>query len=65
MVKNKLKEIRLKNYMMTGREFSKMFNVSNTTYSNWEQGVSRPTLDKALEVAKILNMRIDDVWYLD
>ena len=65
MIKNKLKEIRMREYMMTGQDFAKMLNVSRTTYSNWEVGTSRPTLDKALEIAKQLNKDIGYIWYLE
>ncbi len=65
MLKNRLKEIRMKEYMMSSKEFSKFLSVSNTTYSNWELGVSKPTLDKAIEIAKKLNRTVDEIWYDD
>lgn len=64
-VKNRLKEIRMKEYMMEGKEFANFLGVSNTTYSNWELGVSKPTLEKSLEIAKKLNRRIEDIWCLE
>lgn len=64
-VKNKLKEIRMKEHMMESKEFSKLLGVPPTVYSGWETGSSRPKLEKALEVAKILNKKVDDIWYLD
>lgn len=64
-VKNKLKEIRMKEYLMSQVEFAKLINVDNKTYSNWEKGISKPPLEKALEVAKILNKNIQEIWYLD
>lgn len=63
MLKNRLKEIRLKEYMMNSKEFSKFLSVSNTTYSNWELGVSKPTLDKAIEIANKLNKDVKEIWY--
>lgn len=65
MLKNRLKVIRMKEYMMSSKEFSKFLSVSNTTYSNWELGVSKPTLDKAIEIAKKLNRTVDEIWYDD
>lgn len=65
MVKNKLKEIRMKEYMMTPGEFSKFLEVSNTTYCNWESNVSRPNLEKALEISDKLNKDIKEIWYLE
>ncbi|MPM64173.1 hypothetical protein SDC9_111059 [bioreactor metagenome] len=64
-VKNRLKEIRLKEYMMSSIEFAKLLGVTNTTYSNWELEKVKPTLDTALKVSKILNRTIEQIWYLD
>lgn len=64
-VKNRLKEIRMKEYMMSSIEFAKLLEVTNTTYSNWELQKVKPSLDTALNVARILNRAIEDIWYLD
>lgn len=64
-VKNRLKEIRMKEYMMNSIEFAKLLEVTNTTYSNWELQKVKPSLDTALNVARILNRAIEDIWYLD
>jgi putative transcriptional regulator len=64
-VKNRLKEIRMKEYMMESKEFAELLGENNTTYSNWELGVSKPTLEKSLHIAKKLNKKIDDIWYLE
>jgi len=63
MVKNKLKEIRMREYMITATDFSKILKVPISTYSQWETGVSNPTLNKAFELAKQLNRKIEDIWY--
>lgn len=65
MVKNRLKEIRMREFMMSAIEFCKLFNVSVAVYSAWENDISRPRLEKSLEVAKKLNKKVDDIWYLD
>lgn len=65
LVKNRLKEIRMKEYMMTSTDFSKFLHVSNTTYSNWELEKAKPSLETALSVAKILKKSIDEIWYLE
>jgi putative transcriptional regulator len=62
-VKNRLKEIRMKEYMMSATDFSKVLNVKQPTYSQWENGQNNPTLEKAFEIAEILNKRIDEIWY--
>ncbi|WP_195989380.1 helix-turn-helix domain-containing protein [Clostridium sp. D53t1_180928_C8] len=65
MVKNKLKEIRMKKYMMEPKEFAEKIGVSLRSYYQYEDGCSRPKLEVALEIARKLNMRIDDIWYLE
>ncbi len=65
MVKNKLKEIRMKEHVMSSSEFSKFLNISLKTYSAWEIGRSKPTLEKALEIANKLNKDIKEIWYLE
>jgi DNA-binding XRE family transcriptional regulator len=64
-VKNNLKEIRLKEYMIDSKtEFSKMLGVDVHTYIKWEKGDSKPVLEKALEIAKKLNKNVNEIWYL-
>lgn len=64
-MKNKLKEIRMKSYMMAPGEFAEYLGISIKTYSGWENGHSKPTLEKALEISKRLNINVNDIWYLD
>ena len=64
-VQNKLKEIRMKEYMMDSKtEFANMLNVELHTYIQWESGKSSPKLEKALEVAQKLNKKVEDIWHL-
>lgn len=65
MVKNKLREIRMREYLMEQKEFAEYLNVALTTYFGWEKGTSRPNLEKALEIADKLNKDIKEIWYLD
>jgi len=62
-LKNRLKEIRMREYIMNSKDFAKMLGINHTTYSNWETCVSKPTLDVAFETAKKLNKRVDEIWY--
>jgi DNA-binding XRE family transcriptional regulator len=39
MIKNKLKEIHMREYMMTSSEFSKMLNINIGTYSQIENNL--------------------------
>lgn len=65
-VKNRLKEIRLVEYMEDNKsEFARRLGVSIKTYDGWESNTSRPKLEVALEVAEKLNKDVKDIWYLD
>jgi len=64
-VKNRLKEIRMREYLMDPGEFAKLLGISNKVYWSWENDKSRPTLEKALEVADKLNKDVKDIWHLD
>ncbi len=65
MIINKLKEIRMKEYLMNQKEFSEMLEVSNKSYSVWEKGSSKPAVDLALKIAKKLNRKVEDIWSLE
>lgn len=62
-VHNKLKEIRMKEYMLGSQEFAKMLGVAKSTYSNWESGERLPSLITAFKIAEKLNKNINDIWY--
>lgn len=55
----------MKSYMMAPGEFAEYLGISIKTYSGWENGHSKPTLEKALEISKRLNINVNDIWYLD
>lgn len=64
-IKNNLKEIRLKEYMMDSKtEFAKLLGVGLHTYSNWENG-TLPNLKTALDVARKLNKKVEEIWHLE
>lgn len=65
MVKNRLKEIRMKEYMMERAEFAKFIDVDIKTYYGLEAGKSTPSLKKALEISEKLNKNVNDIWYLE
>lgn len=64
-VENKLKEIRMKEYLMSSGEFAKHIGTDIKNYSNWESNRSRPRLEIALKIAKKLNRYIEDIWYVE
>jgi putative transcriptional regulator len=63
-VKNRLKEIRMREYMMTQKEFAEHIGINLKTYYSWERGIAGPSLNTALEVAHRLNKKVEDIWYL-
>ena len=63
MLKNKLKEIRLKEYMMNSREFAEMLEVKESTYCRWEKCDNNPNLELAYKIAEKLNKSVTDIWY--
>lgn len=65
MVKNNLRDIRMREYVMNQSEFAKMLGYDLKTIVNWERGISKPTLERSLQVAKKLNKRVDEIWYLE
>ncbi|MBN1045501.1 MULTISPECIES: helix-turn-helix domain-containing protein [unclassified Clostridium] len=61
-VKNKLKEIRMREYMINQSEFANYLDVPITTYSQWERGTSNPTLETSFKISIKLNRHIHDIW---
>ena len=64
-IKNRLKEIRMREYMLNQTEFSKVLGYDLKTVSNWERGISAPTLERAIDVSNKLNKKVNDIWYLE
>ena len=65
MVKNKLKEIRMTKYMMNSNEFCKMIGISPSTYSQIETNKQQGNIETILKISKALNLKVEDIWYLD
>lgn len=64
-VKNRLKEIRMKEYMLDQKSFAKMIGISNTTYNNIETNRVVGNIETALKIAKALNLPVEDIWELE
>lgn len=62
---NKLREIRMREFLMDSGEFALKLGVNPKTYSNWEKNRSRPQLEEALKVAEKLERNIEDIWFLE
>lgn len=64
-VKNRLKEIRMREHMMNSSEFCKMLGISLSTYSQIESNKQQGNIETILKIAKALNRKVEDIWYLD
>lgn len=61
-LRNKLREIRMKEYLLDVGEFARLLNINIKTYSNWEKERSQPKLQDAIRVAKKLNKKVEEIW---
>lgn len=64
-MKNSLKQIRMKEFLMNQKEFCELLKINNKSYSVWEKGTSKPAVDIALKIAKILNRKVEDIWSIE
>lgn len=64
MVKNKLKEIRMKEYMLNQKEFCKLLDISTSTYNPLEKNIKQGNAETLLHIAKKLNRKVEEIWYL-
>ena len=65
MVRNRLKEIRMKKYMMNSKEFSELLGIKANTYSQLETQKQQGNIETILKISKALNLKVEDIWYLD
>ncbi|MFR5264503.1 helix-turn-helix transcriptional regulator [Clostridium sp.] len=65
MIKSKLLEIRMREFLMAPGEFANKLNVNLKTYSNWEKGRSKPPLEEAIRISKLLNRTVNDIWDIE
>lgn len=62
---NQLKEIRMKEYMLSQKGFAEMLDIRPNQYNWYEKGVNAPSIEIALRIAQKLNKKIEDIWYLE
>ena len=63
-VKNRLKEIRMREFLMNQNEFSAMLGISQSTYNPIENNIKQGNAETLLIIAKGLNRKVEDIWYL-
>lgn len=47
---------------MDREQFAIYLKVNIKTYYNWESGRSKPPLEEAIKISKILNLTVNDIW---
>lgn len=61
MVRYKLKEIRkMRGY--TQKELSEKLNIPRSTYANYEQGLTSPSIEMAIKIKNVLRYHDDDIF---
>lgn len=65
MLKNNLKTIRMGEFYLTKREFSKKLDIAEQQYLRYESGQSNPSLEIAIKISAKLQRHIEDIWYID
>ena len=65
MLKNNLKAIRMKEYMMNKKEFAQHIGISDLQFLRYENGQNMPPLDKALAISYKLKRSCNEIWYLE
>jgi putative transcriptional regulator len=64
MIRNKLKEIRMKEYMMNQREFAEqILDIDYRKYNHYENSTS-PSAETMIIIAKKLKKPIEDIFYI-
>jgi DNA-binding XRE family transcriptional regulator len=63
-VQNRLKEIRHQLMIDSKSEMARMLGIAWAQYSRYEHQHEQPNLENAFRIAKVLNMRVDDIFYL-
>lgn len=64
IVKTRLPNIRLQNYLMSKKDFSKMIDVNEQQYCRYEQ-YSLPSLPVALKISRALNLTVNEIWQIE
>lgn len=63
-VRNRLKEIRMKEYMLSQKEFAKLLEMDYAMYNRIENNNKQVTLETALKISKKLNKTVNEIFEL-
>lgn len=64
MIKNKLKAIRMGEFFLSKRDFSKFLDIAEQQYLRYENGQANPSLEIAIKISIKLNRTVNDIWYV-
>lgn len=64
-MKNKLREIRMREYMMDQKTFAEMLGIKRSTYNTIELNKVQGNAETLLTISKALNRKVEDIWYLE
>ena len=64
-MKNKLKNIRMQEFMMTKRDFAKFLGILEQQYLRYENGLANPSLEVAILISIKLNRTVNDIWEIE
>ena len=65
MVRNRFLEIRLRLGYRKQKEFAEFIGITQTLYNKYENNTSQPGLDTLLKISKKLDIKIDEIVYLE
>lgn len=55
----------MREFMLNQGEFCKMLGISQSTYSTIEANKTQGNIENILMIAKALNRKVEDIWYLE
>ena len=64
-VEDKLKEIRMREYMLNQKEFCSILYISQSTYDPLENNIKVGNAETLLIIDKALNKKVENIWYLE
>ena len=65
LLDNKLKEIRMREFMFTQKEFSSFLSIPESQFYRYEMKKSQPSLEIALKIAQKLDRPISEIWWIE
>ncbi|NFD93381.1 helix-turn-helix transcriptional regulator [Clostridium sporogenes] len=54
----------MREFLMNQKEFCAMLGISQSTYSPIENNIKQGNAETLLVIAKGLNRKVEDIWYL-